>query len=67
MHIYIKTIHHNFTFMFQDITTGQSILDVVFRYLNLIETAYFGLRYLDEEGQTVSIRVFNYYNQLHIQ
>lgn len=27
---------------------------MVFRHLNLLETAYFGLRYLDEDGQTVS-------------
>lgn len=33
---------------------GQAILDVCFARLNLIETAYFGLRYLDEENQTVS-------------
>nr|CAI5847121.1 unnamed protein product [Callosobruchus analis] len=31
---------------------GQTLLDVVFRHLNLLETAYFGLRYLDEHGQT---------------
>lgn len=28
-------------------------MDVTFARLNLIETAYFGLRYLDEENQTV--------------
>lgn len=39
---------------FQDDLTGQAILDVVFARLNLIETAYFGLRFLDEENQTVS-------------
>lgn len=27
---------------------------MVFRHLNLLETAYFGLRYLDQDGQTVS-------------
>ncbi|KAL7051515.1 hypothetical protein ACKWTF_004492 [Chironomus riparius] len=31
---------------------GQSLLEVVFNRLNLLETAYFGLRYLDLEGQT---------------
>jgi len=36
----------------QDNCAGQAILDVVFRHLNLLETAYFGLRYLDAEGQT---------------
>ncbi|XP_043477923.1 band 4.1-like protein 4 isoform X2 [Leptopilina heterotoma] len=31
---------------------GQELLDRVFRHLNLLETAYFGLRYLDNENQT---------------
>ncbi|KDR23084.1 Band 4.1-like protein 4, partial [Zootermopsis nevadensis] len=31
---------------------GQEILDTVFRHLNLLETAYFGLRYLDSSSQT---------------
>ncbi|CRK90278.1 CLUMA_CG004017, isoform B [Clunio marinus] len=31
---------------------GQSLLEVVYARLNLLETAYFGLRYLDFEGQT---------------
>ena len=35
-------------------TTGQDLLDNIFKYLNLIETAYFGLRYQDNENQTVS-------------
>lgn len=35
-------------------TTGQDLLDKVFKYLNLIETAYFGLRYQDNDNQTVS-------------
>ncbi|XP_017769983.1 PREDICTED: band 4.1-like protein 4, partial [Nicrophorus vespilloides] len=35
-----------------DNSTGQGILDVAFRHLNLLETAYFGLRFLDQEGQT---------------
>ncbi|KAF5288131.1 hypothetical protein FQA39_LY15475, partial [Lamprigera yunnana] len=34
-----------------DGNNGQVILDVVFRHLNLLETAYFGLRYLDSDGQ----------------
>lgn len=38
---------------FQDDLTGQAILDVAFARLNLIETAYFGVRYMDEENQTV--------------
>lgn len=39
---------------FQDKSAGQAVLDVVFRHLNLLETAYFGLRFLDQDGQTVS-------------
>ncbi|KAK0170006.1 hypothetical protein PV328_010621 [Microctonus aethiopoides] len=31
---------------------GQELVDRVFRHLNLLETAYFGLRYLDHENQT---------------
>ena len=34
-------------------TTGQDLLDSVFAHLNLIETAYFGLRYQDSSNQTV--------------
>ncbi|KAF4533036.1 hypothetical protein B566_EDAN000728 [Ephemera danica] len=37
--------------MFQDTTPGQEVLDTVFRHLNLLETAYFGLRYLDASNQ----------------
>ncbi|XP_026319961.1 band 4.1-like protein 4 isoform X4 [Hyposmocoma kahamanoa] len=36
----------------QDNNTGQALLDVVFRHLDLLETAYFGLRYVDQENQT---------------
>ncbi|XP_023319020.1 band 4.1-like protein 4 [Trichogramma pretiosum] len=41
--------------LLQDIlnsTLGQELMDRVFRHLNLLETAYFGLRYLDHENQT---------------
>ncbi|KAG1677291.1 Band 4.1-like protein 4 [Nymphon striatum] len=31
---------------------GQELLDVVIKHLNLIETAYFGLRYVDKNSQT---------------
>ena len=34
-------------------TTGQNLLDNIFKHLNLIETAYFGLRFQDNENQTV--------------
>ena len=40
----------------QESTTGQQLLDNIFTYLNLIETAYFGLRYQDNGNQTVSKR-----------
>ncbi|KAI5640579.1 FERM central domain-containing protein [Phthorimaea operculella] len=36
----------------QDNSTGQALLDVVFRHLDLLETAYFGLRYVDQDSQT---------------
>ncbi|XP_022246371.1 LOW QUALITY PROTEIN: band 4.1-like protein 4 [Limulus polyphemus] len=36
----------------QDTTRGQDLLDVVFKHLNLLETAYFGLRFVDSSGQT---------------
>lgn len=42
------------TFLLQDNSTGQVLLDVVFRHLDLLETAYFGLRYVDQDNQTVS-------------
>nr|XP_053632322.1 band 4.1-like protein 4A [Cherax quadricarinatus] len=38
--------------VFSDTTTGQDLLDIVFSHLNLMETAYFGLRYLDPSNQT---------------
>jgi len=44
----------NFLVYFQDDLPGQALLDVVFARLNLIETSYFGIRYIDEENQTVS-------------
>ena len=42
----------------QDKTTGQALLDNIFKYLNLIETAYFGLRYQDNDNQTVSYYLY---------
>ncbi|XP_070072614.1 uncharacterized protein [Drosophila takahashii] len=36
----------------KDDLPGQALLDVVFARLNLIETSYFGIRYIDEENQT---------------
>jgi hypothetical protein len=34
-------------------TSGHDLLQAVFRHLNLVETAYFGLRYQDSTNQTV--------------
>ena len=42
----------------QESTTGQQLLDNIFTYLNLIETAYFGLRYQDNGNQTVIIGIY---------
>ncbi|XP_025419014.1 band 4.1-like protein 4 [Sipha flava] len=36
----------------QGSSTGQEVFDVVVRHLSLLETAYFGLRYLDSQNQT---------------
>ncbi|XP_039491308.1 band 4.1-like protein 4A isoform X6 [Drosophila santomea] len=36
----------------KDDLPGQALLDVVFARLNLIETSYFGIRYIDDEKQT---------------
>lgn len=35
----------------QPTRAGQALLDLAFRHLNLLETAYFGLRFLDRHGQ----------------
>lgn len=37
----------------QSSNLGQELLDRVFKHLNLLETSYFGLRYLDHGNQTV--------------
>lgn len=36
----------------RDTTLGDEVLKTVFRHLNLIETSYFGLRFIDNENQT---------------
>lgn len=36
----------------QNSTIGQDLLEVAFKHLNLVETAYFGLRYVDANNQT---------------
>ncbi|XP_054714455.1 band 4.1-like protein 4 [Uloborus diversus] len=33
-------------------TRGDALLDKVYKYLNLLETAYFGLRYLNKSGES---------------
>ena len=45
--------------IFQGKTTGQDLLDNIYKYLNLIETAYFGLRYQDNANQTVGFFLFS--------
>jgi hypothetical protein len=47
---------------FQGNLPGQSLLEVTFARLNLLETAYFGLRFLDDEGQ--SVRLIKYENDI---
>ncbi|XP_076340889.1 band 4.1-like protein 4 [Tachypleus tridentatus] len=36
----------------QETSRGQDLLDVVIKHLNLLESAYFGLRFVDSSGQT---------------
>lgn len=36
----------------QDGTLGKDLMDLVFQHLNLLETAYFGLRYLNKSGES---------------
>ncbi|XP_044741729.1 band 4.1-like protein 4 isoform X2 [Chrysoperla carnea] len=43
---------HTCEFPMEDNNTGQMLLEEVFHHLNLMETAYFGLRYLDSRNQT---------------
>ncbi|XP_055923467.1 uncharacterized protein DDB_G0287625 isoform X2 [Eupeodes corollae] len=42
----------DFIYELKDDLPGQALLDVVYARLNLIETTYFGIRYIDEENQT---------------
>jgi hypothetical protein len=37
----------------QDTCRGQDLMEVLCKHLNLLETAYFGLRFVDKENQTV--------------
>ncbi|KAG0411374.1 hypothetical protein HPB47_011480, partial [Ixodes persulcatus] len=37
----------------QNTSRGQDLLEVVHKHLNLLETAYFGLRFVDNLGQTI--------------
>jgi len=36
----------------QDTFRGQDLLDIVYKHLNLLETVYFSLRFIDSNGQT---------------
>ncbi|CAG2171981.1 unnamed protein product, partial [Oppiella nova] len=53
----------------QDRSRGQDVLDVVCKHLNLLETAYFGLRFIDAKGQPCwldsSKRVMKQMNQVN--
>ena len=40
---------------------GQDLLNVVFQHLNLVENAYFGLRYVDASHQPVRTFFFLYF------
>uniref|UniRef100_A0A182K8E7 Erythrocyte membrane protein band 4.1-like 4A n=1 Tax=Anopheles christyi TaxID=43041 RepID=A0A182K8E7_9DIPT len=52
--LWLSNIYFPFLLPFfpQDDLPGQALLDVVFARLNLIETAYFGIRYIDQDNQT---------------
>ena len=41
--------------LLKDTSRGQELMEVVCKHLNLLETAYFGLRFVDKEGQTVCV------------
>ena len=52
-------IPNDFLFIYsQGTSPGQELLETIFKHLNLIETAYFGLRFIDNTGQTVSKSCF---------
>ena len=53
--VYFRNIFSK-TKTFQGKTTGQDLLDEIFKYINIIERAYFGLRYQDNDNQTVITR-----------
>ena len=50
----LNRINLNDDWLMQVNTTGQDLLNVVYQHLNLVETAYFGLRYVDASHQPVS-------------
>lgn len=52
MHVILMYVLFSISLL-QSTSAGQELLDNVFKHLNLIETAYFGLRYIDSTGQTV--------------
>lgn len=43
-------IHIQISSSIQPSSTGQDLLDVVIKHLNLLETSYFGLRYIDQSS-----------------
>ncbi|RWS11785.1 band 4.1-like protein 2 [Dinothrombium tinctorium] len=46
-----RDINQKFKFIRNDTSKGQDLLDVVFKHLNLLESAYFGLRFINGSGQ----------------
>ncbi|KYQ55467.1 Band 4.1-like protein 4A [Trachymyrmex zeteki] len=48
----VLVLYYKYVYVFQSSNLGQELLDRVFKHLNLLETSYFGLRYLDHGNQT---------------
>lgn len=55
--LYDFAVSHRFVLYFQPSQKGKYLLDYVCQQLNLIETDYFGLRFVDGINQRVSFRV----------
>lgn len=54
----VLVLYYKYVYVFQSSNLGQELLDRVFKHLNLLETSYFGLRYLDHGNQTVGCNLF---------
>ena len=51
-------------FCFQGKAAGRMLFDQVCKQLNLMETDYFGLEYMDTHGTTVRIFILNTFHYL---